>query len=69
LAGPKGLPPVITKLWDDVAKRVLADSEYAKIYTAENLVPRYLAHDQYAPFITQFVSDTSTFLKSTGVVR
>lgn len=69
LAGPKGLPAAITKLWDETAKKILADPDYVKIYTAENLVPRYLAHDQYAPFTSQFASDTLSFLKSTGVVR
>jgi putative tricarboxylic transport membrane protein len=69
LAGPKGLPPAITKIWDDAAQKILADPEFRKSYAAEDLVPHYLTHDQYGPFITQFAADTASFLKSTGVIR
>jgi tripartite-type tricarboxylate transporter receptor subunit TctC len=69
LAAPKGLPLAIMKIWDDAARKILADPEYKKSYEDENLVPRYLAHDAYGPFIAQFAADTSNFLKSTGVIR
>jgi len=69
LAGPKGLPPAITKIWDDAAQKILADPEYRKSYGAEDLVPHYLPHDQYGPFIAQFAADTGAYLKSTGVIR
>jgi tripartite-type tricarboxylate transporter receptor subunit TctC len=68
LAAPKGLPPAILKIWDDAARKILADPEYQKTYTAENLVPRFIAHDQYGPFVAQFAADTGSFLKSTGVI-
>ncbi len=68
LAAPKGLPPSIIKIWDDAARKILADPEYKKLYDAENLVPYFLAHDQYGPFTAQFASDTSSFLKATGVI-
>jgi putative tricarboxylic transport membrane protein len=69
LAGPKGLPPAITKIWDQAAQKILADPEFRKSYAAEDLVPHYLTHDQYGPFISQFAADTASFLKSTGVIR
>lgn len=69
LAAPKGLPLAIMKIWDDAARKILADPEYKKSYEDENLVARYLAHDAYGPFIAQFAADTSNFLKSTGVIR
>jgi len=69
IAGPKGLPPAITKIWDDVTQKILADPEYQKVYNAEHLSPHFIAHDQYGPFITKFAADTSTYLKSTGVIR
>jgi putative tricarboxylic transport membrane protein len=68
LAAPKGTPPAIMKIWDDAARKLLADPEYKKTYEAENLVPHYLPHDSYGPFIAQFATDTGTFLKSTGVI-
>jgi len=69
LAAPKGLPPAIVKIWNDAAQKVLNDPEYKKSYLAENLAPHFMGHDEYGPFITQFASDTATFLKSTGVIR
>jgi tripartite-type tricarboxylate transporter receptor subunit TctC len=69
LAGPKNLPPAIVKLWEDAAQKVLADPEFKKVYDAEDLVPRYMSHDQFGPFVTQFATDTTTYLKSTGVIR
>jgi putative tricarboxylic transport membrane protein len=69
LAAPKGMAAAIMKIWDDAARKILADPEYKKSYEDENLVPRFLAHDQYGPFIAQFAADTSNFLKSVGVIR
>ena len=69
LAGPKGLPPAITKIWDEAAQKILADPEYKKAYLGEDLMPHFIAHDQYGPFITKFAADTGNFLKATGVIR
>ena len=69
LAAPKGLPPALVAIWDDVARKILADPEYIKVYKADNLVPLYMPHDQYRSFITQFADDTSRFLKSTRVIQ
>jgi len=69
LAAPKGLPLEIVTIWDDVARKILADPEYIKIYSADNLVPLYLPHDRYRVFITQFADQTATFLKSTRVIQ
>jgi tripartite-type tricarboxylate transporter receptor subunit TctC len=69
LAGPKGLPPAITKIWDDVAQKILADPEFKKSYGEESLIANFISHDQYGPFIAKFAADTGNFLKSTGVIR
>ncbi len=69
LAGPKGLPPAITKIWDELAQKILADPEFKKSYGEESLIPNFMSHDQYGPFITKFAADTGNFLKSTGVIR
>jgi len=69
LAGPKGLPPAVTKIWDDLAQKILADPDYQKLYNSEHLAPHFIAHEQYGPFITKFAADTTTYLKSTGVIR
>ena len=69
LAGPKGLPPAVTKIWDDLAQKILADPDYQKLYNSEHLAPHFIAHEQYGPFITKFAADTTAYLKSTGVIR
>lgn len=69
LAGPKGLPPAITQIWDEAAQKILADPEYKKSYAANNLQANFIPHDRFGPFVNQFAADISTFLKSTGVIR
>ncbi len=69
IAGPKNLPPAITKIWDDVAQKILADPDYQKVYNAEHLSPHFIGHEQYGPFIAKFAADTGAYLKSTGVIR
>ncbi|MPT23042.1 MAG: tripartite tricarboxylate transporter substrate binding protein [Starkeya sp.] len=69
LAGPKGLPDDVTKVWDEAIKNVLADPEYKARYTEEVLVPNYIPHAQYQAFITNFADTTEAFLKETGAVK
>jgi putative tricarboxylic transport membrane protein len=69
LAGPKGLPPAIVKIWDEAAQKILADPNYKKLYLGDDLAPHYMGHEEYGPFITKFAADTANFLKSTGVIR
>ena len=68
LAAPKGLPPSVVAIWDEVARKILADPEYRKVYEADNLVPLYMPHDRYRPFVAQFAAGTERFLKSTRVI-
>jgi tripartite-type tricarboxylate transporter receptor subunit TctC len=63
------LPPAIVKVWDEATQKILADPEYRKAYLEDDLIPHYMAHDQYGPFITKFAADTGAYLKSTGVIR
>ena len=69
LAGPKGLPPAIVKTWEDAARKILADAEFRKSYSEEDLVPNFMTHDRYAAFIDKFAADSANFLKTTGVIR
>ncbi|TCK23590.1 tripartite-type tricarboxylate transporter receptor subunit TctC [Ancylobacter aquaticus] len=69
LAGPKGLPEDVTKVWDVAIKNVLADPDYKARYTEEVLVPNFIPHAQYQAFITNFADTTEAFLKETGAVK
>ena len=69
LAGPKGLPPEIIRIWEEAAQKILADPEYKAMYTRDNLAPNYLPHAEYGEFVTKFAADTTAYLKATGVIR
>ncbi len=69
LAGPKGLPENVTKVWDEAVQKVLADPEYKKAYAAEVLVPQFIAHKDYPAFIDNFATTTEAFLKETGAIK
>lgn len=69
LAGPKGLPAEVTKVWDEAIPKLLADPEYSKAYKAEVLVPNFMAHKDYVGFVTDFGGKTEAFLKETGAVK
>jgi len=69
LAGPKGLPPSLVKTWEQAIQKVLADPEFKKGYTEDDLVADYIPHDQYGPFIEKFAIDQGSFLKTTGVIH
>ena len=77
---PEALSLLAREAMDDVAHllrpghlqqlaKILDDPEYRKAYEADNLVPLYMAHDQYRPFIAQFADQTAAFLKSTRVIQ
>lgn len=69
LAGPKGLPPALVRTWEQAIQRVLADPEFKKSYTEDDLVADYIPHDQYGAFIDKFAADSANFLKTTGVIH
>jgi putative tricarboxylic transport membrane protein len=69
LAGPKGLPENVTKIWDEAVQKVLADPDYKKAYAAEVLVPNFIAHKDYPAFVNNFAATTEAFLKETGAIK
>ena len=69
LAAPKGLPPAVTKAWDEAIPKLLADPDYSKAYKAEVLVPNFMPHQEYVGFVTDFGGKTEAFLKETGAIK
>jgi putative tricarboxylic transport membrane protein len=69
LAGPQGLPDDVIAAWEAATQAVLEDPEYKAAYEAANLRAEFMAHDDYVAFIERFGSDTSAFLKETGVIE
>lgn len=69
LAGPKGLPDNVTKVWDEAIQKVLQDPDYKKRYTEEVLVAQFVSHKDYAAFVNNFAQNTEAFLKETGAIK
>jgi tripartite-type tricarboxylate transporter receptor subunit TctC len=69
LAGPKGLPDDVTKVWDEAIQKVLQDSDYKKRYTEEVLVAQFVPHKDYTAFVNNFAQNTEAFLKETGAIK
>ena len=69
LAGPKGLPADVIAAWEKAIPEVLENPEYKAIYTANNLRPEFIPHDEYVQFIEKFAEETRTFLTEAGVIQ
>jgi putative tricarboxylic transport membrane protein len=69
LAGPKGLPAEIVRIWDEAVPKVLADPDYQKVYKTESLVANFIPHARYQGFIQNFGATTEAFLKESGVLK
>lgn len=69
LAGPKGLPPEVIRIWNEAAQKLLADSEYRERYLAGNLKASFMPHEEFVPFIEQVAAETAALFAATGVTR
>jgi tripartite-type tricarboxylate transporter receptor subunit TctC len=69
LAGPKGLPDDVIAAWEKAIPEVLENPEYKAAYTAVNLRPEFIPHDEYVEFIQNFAEETRKFLTETGVIN
>jgi putative tricarboxylic transport membrane protein len=69
LAGPSGLPAEIIAIWERAIPLLLADPEYRKIYGAESLVPDFVPHAAYVPFVNGFAQEAEAFFRETGVIK
>jgi len=69
LAGPKGLSEDVIAAWEAAIPEVLENPEYKAAYTAVNLRPEFIPHDEYVEFINNFAEETRAFLTETGVIQ
>jgi tripartite-type tricarboxylate transporter receptor subunit TctC len=69
IVGPKGLPPEVIKAWEAAVPKVMADPEFQKWYKNAALVPAFLPHDQFAPFVADFVKEQEGFFKEYGITQ
>jgi len=69
IAGPKGVPDNVAKLWEDALKKVLANPAYRAEYTKDNLTPVMLGREGARKFTTEFVTETTNDLKALGLLK
>ena len=68
LAGPRNTPPEVIAALEVAIVELLADPEYTRIYTANNLQPGFLPHAEYVTFMDEFGRQTESFLRDSGVI-
>jgi tripartite-type tricarboxylate transporter receptor subunit TctC len=69
LAGPKGLSAEAVTAWEQAIPKLLENPEYKAAYTRSNLVPTFIPHAEYVPFIQDFATQQKTFLTEAGVIK
>ncbi len=69
LAGPKGLSTEAVTAWEQAIPRLLENPEYKAAYTQSNLVPTFIPHAEYVPFMQEFATQQKAFLTETGVIQ
>jgi putative tricarboxylic transport membrane protein len=69
LAGPKGAPPEIGQMWEAALRRVLADSEYKKLYAENSLIPTLMGQEAARTFTKQFADEVTREFRDLGIIR
>ena len=69
LAGPKGLPPEVIRIWNEAAQKLLADPEYRERYIAGNLKASFMPHEEFVPFIAKVAEETAALFAATSVAQ
>ncbi len=69
LAGPKGLPADVIAIWEKAIPALLENPEYKKAYSEASLLPDFVPHAEYGPFIDTFAAETESYLKEAGITE
>jgi tripartite-type tricarboxylate transporter receptor subunit TctC len=69
IVGPKGLPDDVIKAWEAGIPKVMADPEFQKWYKNANLIPAFMPHDKFGPFVADFVKQQEAFFKEYGITE
>lgn len=69
LAGPKGMPDDVAKIWEAALGRVLANPAYRQHYEADSLIPALMGRDQARTFVTGFAEDVRSSFRDLGLIR
>jgi tripartite-type tricarboxylate transporter receptor subunit TctC len=69
LVGPKGLPADVIKAWEEAIPKVMADPDFKKWYRNAALVPTFMTHAEFVPFVDDVVAEQAAFFKEYGVTK
>ena len=69
LVGPKGLPANVIKAWEEAIPRVLANPEFRAWYRNGSLVPTFMNHAEFGPFVDDVVAEQKAFFTEYGVTK
>ncbi len=69
LAGPKGVPDDVAKVWEDAVKKALASPAYKEIYAREALEPVAMGREQARAFTAKFAEEVKASLIELGVIK
>jgi len=69
LAGPKGVPDNVARIWEDAVKQALASPAYKAIYAKEALEPVGMGREQARAFTARFAEEVKASLTELGVIK
>jgi putative tricarboxylic transport membrane protein len=69
LAGPKGLPEDVVAAWEEAIPLLLEVPEFKAYYEGGALVPAFMPHDEYGPFIERFAEEQKQFMQEYGITE
>jgi tripartite-type tricarboxylate transporter receptor subunit TctC len=69
LAGPKGLPEDVIAAWEQAIPLLLETPGFKAYYQEGALVPAFMPHDEYGPFIARFADEQKEFMAEYGITE
>jgi tripartite-type tricarboxylate transporter receptor subunit TctC len=69
IVAPKGVPAEVIAAWEAAIPKVMADPEFQKWYKAANLIPAFMPHAEYVPFIENVAQEQGEFFKEYGITQ
>lgn len=69
IVGPKGISPEAIHAWEVAIPKVMANPDFQKWYKNASLIPNFLPHDKFAPFVADFVKQQQAFFKEYGITE
>jgi tripartite-type tricarboxylate transporter receptor subunit TctC len=65
--GPKGLSPEVIHAWEVAIPKVLEDPKFQEWYRAAALVPAFMPHDKFVPFVEGVVNEQTAYFKEYNI--